>query len=242
MPGRLVRGVVGAGDAQAVVAASAGSHDRSFGAEDFEAPSLGVCANTELLSSTSAPEAIRSSSTDVSSAVTGRRVPSRSVTSLIDVRTSAHMAVGSPNMRHTQSMSRRHLRHRALQLDDSRRHQRPRPVLHPPLGSPWDAIQIAVQTGSANTNSAHTNAQSPPDPASRAVRANGPHTPRAVHVKLRISGSSAPSRSATRRPIRLASATLVVALTQPSTSTRSVRPLHRARAWACTTPGVWRRW
>lgn len=64
-----------------------------------------VCAPaTELLSSTSAPEAIRSSGTDVSSAVTGRRVPSRSVTSLIDVRTSAHMAAGSPNMRHTQSM------------------------------------------------------------------------------------------------------------------------------------------
>ena len=103
---------------------------------------------------------------------------------------------------------------------------------------PGTQYKSRLKTGSANTNSAHTNAQSPPDPASRAVRANGPHTPRAVHVKLRISGSSAPSRSATRRPIRLASATLVVALTQPSTSTRSVRPLHRARAWACTTPGV----
>src|ERR1700752_1247416 len=48
---------------------------------------------------------------------------------------------------------------------------------------PGTQYKSRLKTGSANTNSAHTNSPSPPDPASRAVRANSPRTPRAVHVK-----------------------------------------------------------
>src|SRR5450756_1357038 len=47
-----------------------------------------------------------------------------------------------------------------------------------------------------------------------------------------------PTASATWRPISSAAATGRAASTQPSTSTRSVRPVQRARACACTTPAT----
>ena len=54
--------------------------------------------------------------------------------------------------------------------------------------------------------------------------------PREVHVKLRISGRRGARLSATRLPIRSASDTVVPGSTQPSISTRNVRPVQRARA------------
>jgi hypothetical protein len=58
-----------------------------------------------------------------------------------------------------------------------------------------------------------------------------PQTPRADQVRLLTSGRACPTRAATARPIASASLTLVSASTQPSSSSRSVRPVHLARAW-----------
>ena len=44
--------------------------------------------------------------------------------------------------------------------------------------------------------------------------------------------------SATRRPSESPSRIVKPGSTQPSISIRRVRPVHRARAWACTTPGT----
>jgi len=59
---------------------------------------------------------------------------------------------------------------------------------------------------------------------------------RAVQVKLPVSGSSLATAWATCRPSASAPLTVSPGSTQPSISTRRVRPVHRARAWAWITP------
>ena len=61
---------------------------------------------------------------------------------------------------------------------------------------------------------------------------------RVVQVKAPASGICSEISSATLRPKASASRAVTSGSTQPSISTRSVRPVHRARAWACITPGT----
>ena len=52
--------------------------------------------------------------------------------------------------------TRRHRRRRHLPRHDRRRRQRPRPVLHPAAGQPWEAVQMGAQAWVRDTQSALT--------------------------------------------------------------------------------------